>query len=172
MYTLSWKRYSLMAVASFSRIMCCATMQKWVRKDHIKFEVLTSKFPRSQSNWASVGCAGQTSLTDGVPTSQLTGLKGSTWGRCYSIWLLHLILVFMPSPSVFLSEMLRWLNTPSHTASCSVWAMQPKRLIPPFSYFVHCHELQHVYSPSVLLSNALAMAVPLMHATQLLSFWS
>ncbi|KAK3569192.1 hypothetical protein QTP86_026470, partial [Hemibagrus guttatus] len=36
-----------------------------------------SKFPRSQSNPASVGCAGQTSLIHGGPTSQLTGLKGS-----------------------------------------------------------------------------------------------
>ncbi|KAK3543232.1 hypothetical protein QTP70_014109 [Hemibagrus guttatus] len=32
---------------------------------------------RSQSNRASVGCAGQTSLIHGGPTSQLTGLKGS-----------------------------------------------------------------------------------------------
>uniref|UniRef100_A0A3Q3W8H3 Protein disulfide-isomerase n=1 Tax=Mola mola TaxID=94237 RepID=A0A3Q3W8H3_MOLML len=31
MYTLSWKQYSLMAVASFSRIMLCATKQKWFR---------------------------------------------------------------------------------------------------------------------------------------------
>ncbi|MBN3305358.1 IRF3 factor, partial [Amia calva] len=38
---------------------------------------LASKFPRSQSNRASVGCAGQTSPIHGGPTSQLTGLKGS-----------------------------------------------------------------------------------------------
>ena len=38
---------------------------------------LASKFPRSQSNRASVGCAGQTSPIHGAPTSQLTGLKGS-----------------------------------------------------------------------------------------------
>ena len=31
MYTLSWKHYSLMAVASFSRIMHHATKQKWLR---------------------------------------------------------------------------------------------------------------------------------------------
>jgi len=31
MYTLSWKRYSLVAVASFSRIMHPATKQKWFR---------------------------------------------------------------------------------------------------------------------------------------------
>uniref|UniRef100_A0A3Q1EF06 Glypican 6a n=1 Tax=Acanthochromis polyacanthus TaxID=80966 RepID=A0A3Q1EF06_9TELE len=37
---------------------------------------LASKFPRCQSNGASVGCAGQTSLIHGSATSQLTGLKG------------------------------------------------------------------------------------------------
>ncbi|KAK3520889.1 hypothetical protein QTP86_017021, partial [Hemibagrus guttatus] len=36
-----------------------------------------SKFPRSQSNPAFVGCAGQTGPIHGAPTSQLTGLKGS-----------------------------------------------------------------------------------------------
>uniref|UniRef100_A0A673H5R2 Signal transducing adapter molecule 2-like n=1 Tax=Sinocyclocheilus rhinocerous TaxID=307959 RepID=A0A673H5R2_9TELE len=39
---------------------------------------LASKFPRSQSNRASVGCAEQTSPIHGGPTSQLTGLKGSS----------------------------------------------------------------------------------------------
>ena len=38
---------------------------------------LTSKFPRSQSNWASVRCAWQTSQIHGGPTFQLTGLIGS-----------------------------------------------------------------------------------------------
>ncbi|KAF7656197.1 hypothetical protein LDENG_00045110, partial [Lucifuga dentata] len=37
---------------------------------------LAPKFPRSQSNRASVGCAGKTSPIHGGPTSQLTGLKG------------------------------------------------------------------------------------------------
>uniref|UniRef100_A0A671KEA3 Contactin-3-like n=1 Tax=Sinocyclocheilus anshuiensis TaxID=1608454 RepID=A0A671KEA3_9TELE len=36
-----------------------------------------SKFPRSQSNRASVGCVEQTSSIHGGPTSQLTELKGS-----------------------------------------------------------------------------------------------
>ena len=39
--------------------------------------LLGLQFPRSQSNWESVGCAGQTSLIRGDPTSQLTGFKGS-----------------------------------------------------------------------------------------------
>ncbi|KAK3534682.1 hypothetical protein QTP86_020344 [Hemibagrus guttatus] len=53
------------------------------RKDLSEFDQgpncvdLASKFPRSQSNPASVGCAGQKSLIHGGPTSQLTGLKGS-----------------------------------------------------------------------------------------------
>lgn len=38
---------------------------------------LASKFPRSQSNCASVGCIGQTSRIHGGSTLQLTGLKGS-----------------------------------------------------------------------------------------------
>ncbi|KAF7666841.1 hypothetical protein LDENG_00089500, partial [Lucifuga dentata] len=37
---------------------------------------LASKFPRSQSNRASEGCAGKISQIHGGPTSQLTGLKG------------------------------------------------------------------------------------------------
>lgn len=36
------------------------------------------KFPRFQSDQASVECAGQGSLIHGGPTSRLTGLKGST----------------------------------------------------------------------------------------------
>ncbi len=38
---------------------------------------LVSIFPRSQSNWAYVHCAGKTTQIHGGPTSQLTGLKGS-----------------------------------------------------------------------------------------------
>ena len=52
--TLSWQWYSLMALASFSRIMHPATKQKWFRNDlrNNEFKVLdlASKFPRSQSN--------------------------------------------------------------------------------------------------------------------------
>ena len=53
------QRYSLMAVASFSRMMAPATLQKmfqeWFKEHGVD---LASKFPRSQSNQASVGCAG------------------------------------------------------------------------------------------------------------------
>ena len=49
----------------------------WGARQRVSCLVLDSKFPRSQSNWASVGCAGQTSQIYGGPTSQLTGLKGS-----------------------------------------------------------------------------------------------
>ncbi|KAK3543536.1 hypothetical protein QTP70_023867, partial [Hemibagrus guttatus] len=54
-------------------------VQEWIDERNNGFEVLTlvSKFPRSQSNRASVGCTGQTSPIHGVPTSQLAGLKGS-----------------------------------------------------------------------------------------------
>ncbi|KAK3561066.1 hypothetical protein QTP86_026371 [Hemibagrus guttatus] len=51
--------------------------QEWFDEHNNEFEVLTSKFPRSQSNQASVGCAEQTSLIHRGPTLQLTGLKGS-----------------------------------------------------------------------------------------------
>ena len=44
----------------------------WVTSQRVLGVALASKFPRSQANWASVGCAGKAS-----PTSQLTGLKGS-----------------------------------------------------------------------------------------------
>ena len=52
-------------------------VQEWFEEHSNKFEVLASKFPRSQSNRASVGSVGQTSLIHGGPTSQLTRLKGS-----------------------------------------------------------------------------------------------
>lgn len=56
---------------------CCTAknVQKWY-EEHDSFD-LTSKFPRSQSNLASVGCARQTTPIYGDPTSQLTRLKGS-----------------------------------------------------------------------------------------------
>ena len=45
MYPLSWKCYALMSVASFSRLMRCATkqkmVQKWFEEHRNKFEVLT-----------------------------------------------------------------------------------------------------------------------------------
>ena len=74
--------YSLMAVASLGRIMRQPTKQKWFRNGLRSTTMslrsgLASKFPRSQSNRASVGCAGQTSPIYGGSTSQLTGLKGS-----------------------------------------------------------------------------------------------
>lgn len=57
MYTCSW--YSLMGVASFSRIMQPATKQKWFKKflrvHNNKCEILASKFPKSQSSVASMG---------------------------------------------------------------------------------------------------------------------
>ncbi|MCI4375370.1 hypothetical protein PGIGA_G00108680 [Pangasianodon gigas] len=53
-------------------------VQEWFEEhDRVQDVDLASKFPRSQSHRASVGCAGQTSLIHGGPTSQLTGLKGS-----------------------------------------------------------------------------------------------
>ncbi|KAK3555557.1 hypothetical protein QTP86_021782, partial [Hemibagrus guttatus] len=51
-----------------------------------------SKFLRSQSNPASVGCAGQTSLIHGGPTSQLAGLKGSAAN------------ILVPDPTALLQE--------------------------------------------------------------------
>ncbi|KAK3542654.1 hypothetical protein QTP86_031477 [Hemibagrus guttatus] len=81
MYTLSCKRYSLMAVASFGRILHRATKQKWFRNGLMSTTScgldLAAKFPRSQSIQASVGCAGQTSPIHGGPTSQLTGHERS-----------------------------------------------------------------------------------------------
>ena len=75
--------YSLMAVASFSRITHHATKQKWFRNG-LRSTTTTLRcwlgllgIPRSQSNWASVGCAGQTNPIHGGPNSHLTGLKGS-----------------------------------------------------------------------------------------------
>ncbi|KAJ8260952.1 hypothetical protein COCON_G00166750 [Conger conger] len=56
-YTPSWQRYSLMAVASFNRIMCPSTLQKLFRnglRNMVQGVDLVLKFPRSQS----VGCAG------------------------------------------------------------------------------------------------------------------
>ena len=53
--------------------------EEWFEEQNNKFQVLTwpPNSPRSQSNQAFVGCAGQTSLIHGGPTSQLTGLKES-----------------------------------------------------------------------------------------------
>ncbi|KAK3515693.1 hypothetical protein QTP70_028532 [Hemibagrus guttatus] len=54
-------------------------VQEWFDEHNNEFEVLTwpPNFPRSQSNRASVGCAGQTRPIHGGPTSQLRELKGS-----------------------------------------------------------------------------------------------
>ena len=53
-------------------------VQEWFEeRDRVQGVALASKFPRFQSDRASVGCAGKTSLILGGPTSQLTGLKGS-----------------------------------------------------------------------------------------------
>ena len=49
----------------------------WGTQKQVSGDDLASKFLRSQSNRASLKCAGQTSLIHGGPTSQLTGLKGS-----------------------------------------------------------------------------------------------
>lgn len=57
-HPLLWQQYSLMAVAVFIRKMA-----------------FTSNVPISQSDWASVRCAGQTSLIHWGFTSQITGLK-------------------------------------------------------------------------------------------------
>lgn len=74
MCTLSWKLYSFIAVASFSRIMRSAIKQKWLRN------ALRSWPPNSTDLnviKCQVGSAGQTNLIHGSSTSQLTGLKGS-----------------------------------------------------------------------------------------------
>lgn len=63
--------YSLLAVASLSRIIHPASLEKQFRKE-FKF-----KFPRSPSNCASLGCAGQTSLVHQSSTSQVTRFKES-----------------------------------------------------------------------------------------------
>ena len=65
-YTLSWKLYSLMAVASFSRTMCPTTKQKWFRNG-LRNTIRSSR--------CLTGL--QDRLIHGGPTSQLTGLKGS-----------------------------------------------------------------------------------------------
>lgn len=79
----SWKRYSLMATASSSRIMRLAILQKWFKNGWRSttmssmcwLQILHSipydighQFTRSQSNRASVGCAGETSPIYGGPT--------------------------------------------------------------------------------------------------------
>ena len=63
MYPLSWERYSLMAVASFSWIMCCATKRKCFRNGLRNTTMrlrcwLCLQIPLIKSNQASVGCAG------------------------------------------------------------------------------------------------------------------
>ena len=97
MYTLSQKRYSLIVVASFSRVMCRATKQKQFRNGLRSTTmslriVLASRFTRSQSSRVSVGCAGQTtkSLIHWGPTSLLTGLKGSSANISLPITTAHL----------------------------------------------------------------------------------
>ena len=75
MYTLLWKWYSLMAVASFSRIMHHASKQKWLRNGlRCWFGHQISKF---SVQLGILGCSGQTSPVNGGPVSQLSGLKGS-----------------------------------------------------------------------------------------------
>lgn len=55
----------LMSVASFSRVMLLGTMQKWLRnhlrnvKKRVEDVDFVCRFPRSQSDCASVGCAEQ-----------------------------------------------------------------------------------------------------------------
>ncbi|KAK3560189.1 hypothetical protein QTP86_000653 [Hemibagrus guttatus] len=55
-------------------------VQEWFDEYNNEFEVLTwpPNSPDLKSNRVSVGCAGQTSQIHGGPTSQLTGLKGSS----------------------------------------------------------------------------------------------
>lgn len=78
MYTISWKRYSPMTVAFFScgLFSSSATKKRWFPQEWVWGVDLASRFPRSQSNQASVECAAQTSPTQGCPTSQLTRPKG------------------------------------------------------------------------------------------------
>ncbi len=57
------------------------------------------QIPRSQSNRASVGCAGKTSPIHGGPTSQLTGLKGSA-ASILVVLMLGLICVVQTDVSV------------------------------------------------------------------------
>lgn len=64
--------------------------QKQFRAMHTKPQgvCLVSRFPRSQSNYESVGSARQTSLIHWGPISQLRGLKGFavSWCRYHSIF--------------------------------------------------------------------------------------
>ncbi len=52
----------------------------WGTWQRIRGVALASKLPRSQSNWASKGCAGPTNPIHGGSTSQHAGLKGSSAG--------------------------------------------------------------------------------------------
>ena len=74
MNSLSWKQYSLMAVASFSRIMCHATKQKWFRNGLRSTTMRLRCWLGLQIPKISI----QLSMEiHGGPISQLTGLKGS-----------------------------------------------------------------------------------------------
>jgi len=70
-----WQWCSLVEVSSFSRIRPLATLHT-LFSNSVQFKVFVSKFPRSQSKWASVGCVGPT-LIHGSSTSQSTGVEGS-----------------------------------------------------------------------------------------------
>ena len=66
--------YSPMAVTAFSRKMHPATLHKLFRNG---LRNTASNFPRSQTERASVGCAGTTSPNRGGSTSHLARLKGT-----------------------------------------------------------------------------------------------
>lgn len=77
-YTPSQKRYSLMAVVSFSRLMSPATVQKTVKEyfEEHKEELMT--VPPKSPVVSSVGRARKTCAINRGPISQLTGLQGDT----------------------------------------------------------------------------------------------
>lgn len=73
-YTILWKQHSVIAVTSFSWIMCSVTKKNgWGAEQWFWGVNLDSKLARSQTNQAAVGCAGQATLNHRALTLQLKG---------------------------------------------------------------------------------------------------
>lgn len=72
----SFKYVSVLSVVSILLLtqQKCSGMD-WGTWQRVKGVALASKFPRSQSDWVSMGCAGLTNLIHEVPTSQLARVK-------------------------------------------------------------------------------------------------
>ncbi len=71
----NYKKARIMLIALKIYCTCQVVGYKSVLKFHVlgKRKALASKFPRAQSNWASMGCAGPANSIHGGTTSQLAG---------------------------------------------------------------------------------------------------